>query len=102
MTQSYLLDELNFETTIGGQGLESNDTAIPLINLHDFENRREEITEQLWEAATQVGFFQLADHGISLADIEKSFKLSEKILCPANGNKAKLFVERRLKRRLGV
>ena len=77
MTQSYLLDELNFETTIGGQGLESNDTAIPLINLHDFENRREEITEQLWEAATQVGFFQLADHGISLADIEKSFKLSE-------------------------
>lgn len=77
MTQSYLLDELNFETTIGGQGLESHDTAIPLINLHDFENRREAITEQLWEAATQVGFFQLVDHGISLADIEKSFKLSE-------------------------
>jgi len=77
MTQSYLLDELNFETTIGGQGLEANNTEIPVINLHDFDNRREEITEQLWEAATQVGFFQLVDHGIDLADIEKSFKLSE-------------------------
>ncbi|MGY0616739.1 isopenicillin N synthase family dioxygenase [Vibrio sp. FJH11] len=78
MTQSYLLDELNFETTIGGLGLVSNDTAIPLINLHDFDNCRDEITQQLWEAATQVGFFQIVDHGISLADIEKSFALSER------------------------
>lgn len=59
MTQSYLLDELNFETTIGGQGLESNDIAIPLINLDDFDNRREEITEQLWKLPLKSAFSSL-------------------------------------------
>ncbi|WP_423840194.1 isopenicillin N synthase family oxygenase [Vibrio mytili] len=77
MTQSYLLDELNFETTIGGVGCEANDTLIPIIDLEDFDSRREIITEQLWEAATQVGFFQLINHSIPLADVERSFELSE-------------------------
>ncbi len=78
MTQTcYQLDELNFETTIGGRGVEADVESIPMIDLHDFEQRREEITEQLWQAATQVGFFQLTNHGIALADIEKAFGLSE-------------------------
>ena len=73
MTQSYLLDELNFETTIGGKGVETTDTVIPLINLHDFDQRREEITEQLWKAATEVGFSNWLITVLLLADIEKSF-----------------------------
>ncbi|SDH27756.1 Isopenicillin N synthase [Vibrio xiamenensis] len=78
MTQTcYQLDELNFETTIGGRGVEADVESIPMIDLHDFEQRREEITEQLWQAATQVGFFQLTNHGIALTDIEKAFGLSE-------------------------
>ncbi|MDC0612281.1 isopenicillin N synthase family oxygenase [Vibrio sp.] len=74
---NYALDELNFESTIGQYGLENNETVIPVIDLTDRESRRDLITEQLWQAATQVGFFQLSNHGIAPNDIEKAFDLSE-------------------------
>ncbi len=73
----YQLDELNFETTIGGRGIEADVDTIPMIDLSDFAARRSEITEQLWQAATEVGFFQLTNHGIALQDISKAFALSE-------------------------
>ncbi|BEI24005.1 isopenicillin N synthase family oxygenase [Vibrio fluvialis] len=75
--QAYQLDELNFETTIGGLGAEAELSAIPLIDLSDFPLRRTEIAEQLWQAATEVGFFQLINHGIALSEIEQAFTLSE-------------------------
>lgn len=88
MTQtSYSLDELNFETTIGGRGVEADVDAIPMIDLDNFEQRREEITEQLWHAATQVGFFQLTNHGIALRDIEKAFQVSEAFFSLPNQEK---------------
>ncbi len=74
---NYSLDELKFESTLGGRGLEAETSHIPLIDVSDFENRRAEITEALWQAATQVGFFQLENHGIALGDIQNTFKLSE-------------------------
>ncbi len=73
----YALDELKFESTIGGLGLEAESSQIPLIDVSDFESRRAEITEALWQAATEVGFFQLTNHGIELESIQKSFALSE-------------------------
>ena len=62
-TPEYGLKELQLETTFGGMGKET-EREIPLIDLSDFENRRSEITDQLWQAATQVGFFQLVNHGL--------------------------------------
>jgi isopenicillin N synthase-like dioxygenase len=71
-TNDHLLDELRLESTIGRIGTEA-DRAIPVISLADFETRREEITEQLWWAATEVGFFQLRDHGVPGELVDRSF-----------------------------
>lgn len=58
------LRELVLESTIGGLGVDADDRRIPVVSLRDFAERREEITDELWNAAADVGFFQLADHGI--------------------------------------
>ncbi len=68
----YTLDELRLESTIGGIGTEA-DRTIPVISLADFELRRAEITDELWRAATEVGFFQLRDHGIPTEVIDRVF-----------------------------
>ncbi|MDB4836960.1 isopenicillin N synthase family oxygenase [Marinomonas sp.] len=78
MTTSYSLEELQRETTFGGAGEEANDREIRIIDLKDFDERRDEITEQLWLAATEVGFFQLTNHGIDEQDIEAAFAESER------------------------
>lgn len=75
---AYQLDELKFESTLGERGIESDSTTIPIIDFTDFEQRRDEITEVLWQAATQVGFFQIKNHSISLQRIQQAFGLSEK------------------------
>ncbi|WP_221800582.1 isopenicillin N synthase family dioxygenase [Oceanobacter mangrovi] len=77
MTQTYNLAELNFESTIGGMGEETTARAIPVIDLSDFDNNREAIKQQLWQAATEVGFFQLSNHAIPLAMVEEAFAQSE-------------------------
>lgn len=51
---------------------------IPRISLHEFAVRREEIKQQLYDAATSVGFFVLCDQvSPSVADIEKAFLTSQ-------------------------
>ncbi|QIB51347.1 isopenicillin N synthase family oxygenase [Pseudomonas sp. OIL-1] len=75
-TQEYGLKELQLETTFGGFGVETAG-EIPMIDLTDFDNRREEITDQLWRAATDVGFFQLVNHGLPTEEIHRAFRLSE-------------------------
>ncbi len=72
-TSRYDLQELQFESTLGGMGIENDALQIPLIDLSNFSERRAEITEQLWAAATQVGFFQLQHHGLDLTLIESTF-----------------------------
>lgn len=71
-TPEYGLKELQLETTFGGMGKETV-REIPLIDLTDFENRRSEITEQLWSAATEVGFFQLVNHGLDIKLVQSAF-----------------------------
>lgn len=78
-TTAYALDELQFETTIGGKGVDAEHSNIPIIDMSQFESRRAEITEALWQAATQVGFFQIKNHSIDLKDIEHAFQLSEQL-----------------------
>jgi isopenicillin N synthase-like dioxygenase len=64
MTTSYDLSEVSREKAMGGLGKETDAREIRVIDLTDFDDRRAEITEQLWDAATEIGFFQLSGHGI--------------------------------------
>ncbi|PWN46701.1 Clavaminate synthase-like protein [Violaceomyces palustris] len=50
---------------------------VPCISLRDFEQRREEIIQELMKASTEIGFFTLSDHGISREEIQKAFQTSE-------------------------
>ncbi|KAJ5151317.1 uncharacterized protein N7482_010569 [Penicillium canariense] len=53
------------------------DRVIPQISLSDFESRIDKITAELIDAAENVGFFTLVDHGISKEDIEAIFMTSK-------------------------
>ncbi|ELU12350.1 hypothetical protein CAPTEDRAFT_130805 [Capitella teleta] len=75
--RDYSLAELNLEKTLGSRGTENDRKAIPVIDLSDFHERKQEITEQLWAAAIEVGFFQVTHHDIALTDINKAFQFSE-------------------------
>ncbi|TPX17751.1 uncharacterized protein E0L32_002852 [Thyridium curvatum] len=50
---------------------------IPKISLRDFDNRIDEITAQLCNAAENVGFFAIVDHGIAPDEVEDMFANSE-------------------------
>ncbi len=67
--------ELARERTLGGAGLEVA-RAIPVIDLADADARRHDIDDQLWQAAVEVGFFQVVNHGIDQADIDDAFQRS--------------------------
>ncbi|MGV1894301.1 MULTISPECIES: isopenicillin N synthase family dioxygenase [Rhizobium/Agrobacterium group] len=71
--QSYSLAELNKETTIGGVG-KTVERDVPVIDLADFDNRKAEIADQLWEASVGIGFFQVYNHGIPQHDIDAAFE----------------------------
>lgn len=69
---NYTLAELNKETTIGGVG-KTVEREVPVIDLADFDNRKAEIADQLWEASIDIGFFQVYNHGIPQEDIDAAF-----------------------------
>jgi isopenicillin N synthase-like dioxygenase len=52
-------------------------SVVPRISLADFDSRREEIVKELMDAATDIGFFSLVDHGIPSSLIQDAFALSE-------------------------
>ena len=78
MTTNYALTELQLESRMGALGTETTEREIRRISLADFASRRDEITDELWAAATDIGFFQLVDHGIDLADVNRAFALAER------------------------
>lgn len=71
------LTELQRESRMGALGTETTDREIRRISLADFDSRRAEITEDLWSAATDIGFFQVVDHGIDLARVRAAFDAAE-------------------------
>jgi len=85
---NYSLAELNKETTIGGEGT-TVEREIPLINLSDFDNRKQEIADQLWKASVEIGFFQVYNHGIAQADIDLAFDTAWRLFALPQEIKAK-------------
>lgn len=53
------------------------DRPIPQISLRDFDARIDSITKELIDAAENVGFFTLIDHGLSADEIEAMFANSK-------------------------
>ena len=77
-TADHALDELRKESRMGAMGTETASREIRRIDLSGFERRKAEIADQLWEAAVDVGFFQIAHHGIDLQDIRAAFSMAER------------------------
>jgi isopenicillin N synthase-like dioxygenase len=85
----YQLAELNKEKTIGGiGGIKAR--HIPLIDMSDFEVRKPEIADQLWQASTDIGFFQVINHGIPQAQIDEASEMTERFFALPHETKAKL------------
>ncbi|KAK4901801.1 hypothetical protein LTR27_001573 [Elasticomyces elasticus] len=53
------------------------DRPIPQISLARFEDRIDQISQEIAAAAENVGFFSIIDHGISAEEIEQMFANSE-------------------------
>lgn len=85
---SYALHELAKESRMGAVGTEAA-REVRVIDLADFEHRHVEIADQLWDAAVDVGFFQLANHGIALADVREAFAMTERFFALPNDVKAR-------------
>lgn len=66
------LAELQKESRMGAMGTESA-REIRRIDLSDFDRRFDEIADQLWDAAVDVGFFQLVNHGIPQEQVDAAF-----------------------------
>ena len=77
MTDTTTMQELAKESRMGAMGSETHAREIRRIDLSDFEARKAEITEQLWAASVDIGFFQVTNHGIALADIKRAFAMTE-------------------------
>ncbi|KAF9893444.1 hypothetical protein FE257_010756 [Aspergillus nanangensis] len=50
---------------------------VPVISLKEFNSRKNEITQQLVNAAESAGFLTLIDHGITIEEIEQQFAISK-------------------------
>ena len=59
------------------------------IDLADFEARREAIADELWEAAVEVGFFQVVNHGIELERVREAFAMTERFFALPEATKAR-------------
>jgi isopenicillin N synthase-like dioxygenase len=80
--------ELAKEARMGAQGTDTQAREIRRIDLSDFANRRAEIADHLWDAAVDVGFFQIAHHGIDPAEITAAFAMTERFFALPEAVKA--------------
>lgn len=83
----YALEELRKESLMGSEGT-TVQRDIRRIDLSNFAERKAEITEQLWSAATEIGFFQVYNHGISEQAVRDAFALSESFFALPSTSKA--------------
>ncbi|MFT6590531.1 MAG: hypothetical protein ACI9I0_000292 [Rhodoferax sp.] len=74
------LSELEKKTHIGAMGLQTATREIWQIDHSDFEHRKIEMADQLWEAAVDVGCFQIINHGIDLVEVHRASAMTEQFL----------------------
>lgn len=74
---NYSLEELQKESRMGALGQETFEREVRVIDLSDFEQRKYDIADHLWSAATDIGFFQVSNHGIDLDQIKNAFEMTE-------------------------
>jgi isopenicillin N synthase-like dioxygenase len=96
MSTDYELAELRKESRMGGLGTESTDREIPRIDVSDFAARRAEITDRLWSAAVDIGFFQLVGHDIDIAAADRAFAAAEAFFALPDEVKAQYPLEKAL------
>ncbi|SJZ37138.1 Isopenicillin N synthase [Enhydrobacter aerosaccus] len=82
-------DEIGKEAHMGTLGTETHDRPIPRIDLGDFDRRKAEITEALWAASTDIGFFQVVNHGIPIDHIRRAFAETEAFFALPDSEKAR-------------
>ena len=93
-TQGYALQELEKEAGMGAMGEETFAREVRCIDLSDFKNRKNEIADELWQAAVEIGFFQVSHHGIALDDIRQAFSMTEDFFSLPDDVKARYPLER--------
>jgi isopenicillin N synthase-like dioxygenase len=86
-TTAYAMHELTKESRMGARGSEAA-REVRIIDLTDFEQRKHDIADQLWQAATDIGFFQVSGHGIPLDDINAAFANAERFFALPESEKA--------------
>jgi hypothetical protein len=74
--QRYALQELEKEALMGAGGRDVRPRSA-LYRPVELCRRKSDIAEQLWEAAVEIGFFQVSHHGIPLAEIRQAFSMTE-------------------------
>ncbi len=84
---AYGLAELKKEQTLGGIG-ETKARDVPCIDVSGFDKRKPEVAEQLWNASTEIGFFQLVNHGIPQEQIDEAFAMTERFFALPHDIKA--------------
>ena len=89
-------NELSKEVHMGTLGSETSERTVPLIDLGDFERRKAEIAEQLWQASAEIGFFQIVNHGIASQEIRQAFAMSEAFFALPEAEKAKVPLDKKL------
>ena len=63
---------------------------VPTVSLADFKSRTDEITSQLVDAAENVGFFCIVDHGIAKDDVDAIFSESSRFFSLPDDVKGKV------------
>ena len=86
---AYGLAELNLEKKIGGMG-RTKERDVPRIDMSRFEARKAEIADQLWTASTEIGFFQLINHGIPQEQVDEAFDMTANFFALPHDAKAKM------------
>ncbi len=85
---AYSLAELAKEQTLGGVGAPKA-RDVPRIDMSGFAARKAEIAEQVWKASTEIGFFQLVNHGIAQEQVDEAFAFAERFFALPRETKAR-------------
>ena len=92
-TNHDVMAELRREATLGGIGAEIA-REIPRIDLANFAVRKPQIADLLWQASTEMGFFQVYNHGIPEHEIERAFGYAERFFALPAESKARYLLRK--------